>query len=274
MKFILSAAVGFILTVLMIRTEAQPSAGFELSRHKVCSGGAVDFINTSVDANSFEWYIDGQFYSSALDTTAIFHESCYDVIFIRLVSCDTLSGICDTANSAIEVFDSCFFHWTADIISCPGDTINLSAHPEATRVMWNLQPSTLYLNGCDTCRAISFILTQNGTMVDVTNTYAGDCIDITSYHYLCLSQSVDEIINSVSVYPNPFKNGIKIHLLNDKAVEELFIVNSMGQVVYKDDLFSDGINLESLSEGVYYMVIHFKFEAASRMKAFVIEKVK
>ncbi len=235
------------------KTYAQVNASFTVDRYNICSGTSILMTNTSTGANRYEWKIDGLHYSYARDTSAVLTEDCYDLKEIKLFSEDSLSGIFDSASIVVEVFDTRYFHWTGTFFNCPGDTISLAVNPEEISTLFSIQASVNVLAGCLTCPSIQFILTQAGTIVDRTSTYAGGCSEVTSYEYFCTSTSIDEKQkNAILFSPNPVRDHLTVANAKSLAIEitiydlggkQLFTKNICDRVSY--------IDLSILSAGVY-----------------------
>lgn len=227
-----------------------------VSRYKVCSGSYVSLTNLSTGANDFEWLIENIHYSNAADTSFVFTENCYDKKIITLIACDTITGFCDSSVEFVEVFDSCFFHWTGDFLHCPGDTITLNTHPEAASTFWDYQPAIVYTSGCDTCGLVEFILQQNNTTVDRHVTYPGGCSEITTFHYFCSLSHITETEIDFGFYPNPADD--KIFLSHPAAnAAEIIIHDLQGKVIYREKIETDKnfIDVRSLQNGFYLMSI-------------------
>ena len=222
---------------------AQPMADFHPSRYKICSGSTIDLVNLSSGASTFQWLIDGQLYSASADTQATLVENCYDMKTITLIACDSVGSLCDTARKFVEVFDSCFFHWTGDFVNCPGDTINLSTHAEAIATSWDISGPYSLLGGCDTCPSISFIIQQQGQSVDRQVTYQGNCSEITSFHYLCSISSIKEIESEFELFPNPSMGDVRISGSRSGDVSKLLVYDSFGRIVKELFSIQDVINL-------------------------------
>jgi hypothetical protein len=245
---------------------SQPVAAFTPSRFKICSGTTFNLINSSTGANSFQWFVDGQFYSAAIDTSISLTENCYDMKAIKLIGCDTLMGTCDSATQLVEVFDSCFFHWTGDILRCPGDTVSLTTHPEAINTFWNINPPHAFLTGCDTCSAISIIIQQNGTLIDKMLTYLGNCNETVSYHYLCMTAGIEKLNSELEIFPNPFTNFISIKNLSLNIIEQILMYDNIGKELKKLKPASSVVDFSDLPSGLYYLKVQFE-------KGYMNEKV-
>ena len=247
---------------------AQLLADFQPSRFKICSGATISLTNLSSGANYFQWLIDGQFYSASIDTQATLIENCYDMKTITLVACDSASGICDTSNKFVEVFDSCFFHWTGDFVNCPGDTISLSTHSEAIATNWVISGPYTLLGGCDTCPSISFIIQQQGQSVDRQVTYLGNCSESTSFHYLCSISSVEEVENDFDLFPNPSHGQVTIRNNRSSEVRKLVVFDRLGRTILANDEPPAMINLQP---GFYYFSFTFSDKSVITRKVIVVE---
>jgi hypothetical protein len=248
-----------VLVLLLAHSiaSAQPVSDFMVSRTKVCSGSSISLINASVGAHSYEWLIDNLHFSFAADTHAVMYEPCYDMKKITLIACDSATALCDTSHRFIEVFDSCFFHWTADILKCAGDTVSLVAHPEATDTYWDIPGAHATVGGCDTCSSFSFVLLANGITVDLHTTYDGGCSEITSYHYLCLTPVREYDFPGASIFPIP--SGGRIHFSGFPGYVSLQIFDQTGKFYASYGSLPElidlpgGIYLFRLSDGIRNM---------------------
>lgn len=237
------------------RLFAQVNAAFSTDRYNICSGNTVQLTNLSSGANSFEWFIEGVHYSNAIDTTATLYEGCYDLKEIKLIAWDSISGIIDSAIIVVEIFDTCFFHWTGTFLQCPDDTIYLDVNPEEISTEFSIQPAVNIIAGCFTCPSIQFILLQSGTTVDRTSTYDGGCSEITSYEYFCQINDVSTIEkDNIFIYPNPFVDFIKVSA-NSSAAFELFIMDFHGRILQQRQMLNEStsLDLSQLESGTYFI---------------------
>ena len=69
--------------------------------------------------------------------------------------------------------------------------------------------------------------------------------------------SNDEFENNIdfTIYPNPTKNTINLFSKNNKIISEIIIYNSIGQIIKRAYGNSTAINVENLSNGLYFMEI-------------------
>jgi len=88
-----------ILVGLSSTISAQPMASFTLSDTVVCSGTQVNLINTSSGAIGYQWYVDNEQISSAVNTS--FKTSGYGTKTVALVALGT-GGNNDTAYSSFR----------------------------------------------------------------------------------------------------------------------------------------------------------------------------
>ena len=56
------------------------------------------------------------------------------------------------------------------------------------------------------------------------------------------------------MYPNPFTTDIKISLPNDAQVQNVSVVNTVGQTVYT--AITSDLKLENLPKGLYFLKIN------------------
>ncbi len=260
--------VFLLLTFSLPDCYSQVIAGFTVDKYNVCSGTSILLNNTSTGANRFEWQIEGIHYSYARDTSAVLQEDCYDLQEIKLIAEDTVSGFLDSVSIIVEVFDTCFFHWTGTFINCPGDTISLATNPEEISTLFTIQPSVNILNGCITCPSIQFVLTQAGTMVDRTSTYSGGCSEITTYEYFCIINAISETADrKINFSPNPLTDRLRVDNPYTSPAE-LKIYNLKGQQVF---LFKipEGktlLDLSLLPAGMYFAATRFQDGRISQNK--------
>jgi len=254
MKAPIRKATLFLISLLCSTFAAsQPIASFEVDRYNICSGQTVHFNNTSTSSNTYEWLIEGTHYSFSRDTLAVLYEGCYDLKEIKLIVGDTITGLFDSATIVVEVFDTCFFHWTGTFINCPNDTIFLAANAEAIATEFFISDPVTILSGCLVCPSIEFILQNSGTYVDRTTTYLGGCLDVTSYEYICFSTEINEtIIVSVEIFPNPVTDHILVST-DAQAPARLEVLNITGQLVLDQNLYDKKtlINFSAFPSGIY-----------------------
>jgi hypothetical protein len=246
----------FSAFITILNVNGQPVSSFTVDRFNICSGTTVSLNNTSTAANTYEWLIEGIHYSYSRDTIAKLLESCYDIQEIKLRAGDTLTGLYDSSTILVEVFDTCFFHWTSDNIRCPGDTIELGIFNEEIATQFTINTSYTLLNGCLTCPSIKLILTQPGTLIDRKGTYLGGCTEITSYHYLCTTDIDDDLENAhVALYPNPVSD--KFNVESKNLINSVSIYNQLGEILLSkkiNGLIAE-VGISSFSDGFYFLQI-------------------
>ncbi len=244
-----------ILLIWIVKADAQPNASFSLSRTKVCSGKGFSGINNSTGANRWQWKVDGVHYSSAFDTSFLYLEPCWDKKRITLWATDTISFTADSFDAYVEVFDSCFFHWTTDVFACSGDSFTLNKHPEATGTLFSFSSPQMIVAGCDTCPSITFVVNTHGLMVDRKHWYEGGCSEVTSFHYLCgLDVAGPEMeIPEVSVFPNPASSMVTVS--SPLPIERIMVVDPSGRLVAETGGSdrSHTVDLSQYSPGVYFL---------------------
>lgn len=96
-----------------------------------------------------------------------------------------------------------------------------------------------------------------------------DCSDTSSYEfteeYLALDNAVTG--DMVTVYPNPFRN--EIFIRSTEGIQHVQLVDARGRIVYTSQLSGAttfNINTETLSSGVYVVVVWFTDGAPYHMK--------
>ncbi len=257
-----------ILTCSLPDCFSQVIAGFTVDKYNICSGTSIQLNNTSTGANRFEWQIEGVHYSYTKDTSAVLQEACYALQEIKLLAEDTVSGFIDSASIIVEVFDTCFFHWTGTFLNCPGDTIILAINPEEISTLFTIQPSVNILTGCFTCPSIQFVLTQAGTVVDRTSTYSGGCSEITSYEYFCTINAISETADrKINFSPNPLIDRLQVD--NDYTfLVEIKIYNLKGQQVFlfKIPKGKTLLDLSFLPKGMYFVEARYHDGLSSQNK--------
>ena len=98
----------------------------------------------------------------------------------------------------------------------------------------------------------------NGFLVHVKAVYEGQ---IESSFIETASVNPPALINeefdrqNVLLYPNPTKNTINLLSKNNKIISEITIYNSIGQITNRKYGNSTAINVENLSNGLYFMEI-------------------
>lgn len=234
---------------------SQPIANFTPDRWNICSGTPLILTNSSTAANAYEWLIENVHYSFSRDTTVILYEGCYDLKTITLRAWDTLTGAIDTHFVAVEVFDSCFFHWTGDFFNCPGDTINMLVNPEEISTEFTINAPYTLLNGCLTCPSLSIILTTPGTLIDRKSTYTGGCSEITSYHYLCFINDEEELSEvKLRIYPNPVSGSLFIE--SAEEIKNISIYDLPGKLVYTrqgQGISNSSLDVSGFVNGIYFI---------------------
>ncbi|MBP6334639.1 MAG: T9SS type A sorting domain-containing protein [Bacteroidia bacterium] len=250
--------VSILFTILSYSSIAQnPIAAFSPSRYNVCSGTSIQLTNTSSWANSYRWFVEGIHYSDSEHVSVILYDGCYSLQEIRLVALDTLTGLSDTTTRSVEVFDSCFFHWTGTFLNCPGDTITLGVNTEEIGTQFNTLTPITIVSGCLTCPSIQFVLMYPGTIVDRTSTYIGKCTEVTSYEYFCVTSGISENDkNQIDIFPNPAQDNLVIKTtLNLPA--KLTILDYNGRTLYTHVILEEKTNLDIsiLSAGAYLIQV-------------------
>ncbi len=140
----------------------------------------------------------------------------------------TINGIDITANNSAATYQ-----W----IDCSTNT-NITAETSQT-----FTPSS---NG-----SYAVELTENGC-VDTS-----DCVVITTVK---LEELNDQ---KVSVYPNPVKGSLNVHITNQAEIQSLKVISVNGQLMYSDKNLNASaiqINTESWESGVYILTLTFKDE--------------
>lgn len=100
--------------------------------------------------------------------------------------------------------------------------------------------------------------TDDGAIFHLLCYHIGDDLIFTNPLYnTCDIDEIDENIanNSVSIYPNPAKDIIKILNDNNLAITNIEIVDLTGRVVLSTEK-ADNINISELSEGQYFVKIY------------------
>lgn len=258
MRFSKAAFLTMIFFVITVNNvSGQPQSSFTVDRYNVCSGTTIILSNTSAGANSFEWKIEGAHYSFQRDTIATLIEPCYDLKELRLIATDTSSNESDSSSIVVEVFDSCFFHWTGDFTLCPGDTVIQAANPEEIATQYVITPPHTLISGCLTCPSIGFVLTTSGTLVDKTSTYLGGCSETTSYHYTCNPLVVRENkIEKITIFPVPTDQTIIIESIS--RIKNILITNISGEILFTADDMDDRrkeVDVSGFIRGIYFVII-------------------
>jgi hypothetical protein len=236
-----------------------------VDRYNVCSGTSLILTNTSTGADAFEWKIEGSHYSYSQDTVVTLIEPCYDLKEIKLYAMNTVSGLSDSNSTVVEVFDTCYFHWTVDYTWCIGDTVSISVNPEEIATQFVITPPQTLLSGCLTCPSLEFIVVDSTTAIDRTSTYLGGCTEVTSYHSAgcnpIISVGINEetLIENVKIFPNPANQIISIEA--EISIEKILIHNALGQISFKSNDMNDiktEIDISHFSIGLYYISVGLK----------------
>ncbi len=247
-------AISLLILLNNLNAFSQPNAEFTTNRTNICSGTSVNFFNSSTGANAYEWFIEGMHYSFSFDTSAILYEGCYDLKEIKLVARDTLSGLSDTVTKTVEVFDTCFFHWTGTFLNCPGDTITLGINSEEIATHFIIPVPVNVIAGCLTCPSITFSFMYPGQMMaDRISTYAGGCTETTTYEYFCTVSDINEINKKVlDIFPNPVSDILTLST-NLELPAELKILDYSGRVLHIQKIYNEStlVDLSYFSLGAY-----------------------
>ena len=88
------------------------------------------------------------------------------------------------------------------------------------------------------------------------------------YNSLLQGIGENQLINSISIFPNPFKDKIQVTNSSNK-IEFYTVINSLGTTVNISNIFGNGVlSLEGLPDGMYYL----KCTIGEELKVFKIVK--
>ncbi|MES2591920.1 MAG: right-handed parallel beta-helix repeat-containing protein [Bacteroidota bacterium] len=108
---------------------------------------------------------------------------------------------------------------------------------------FHLQPNSPAVNTGDP----AFANDPDGSRSDIGRYYLGQTLGIVSH------QHPEEVV----VYPNPSNGLFKLSLVPDYSMNQLVIVNSIGQVLHKKQFYGDkteySVDINTQSPGVYYL---------------------
>jgi hypothetical protein len=112
-------------------------------------------------------------------------------------------------------------------------------------------------NLIDGANSAAYTASENGTYYVVVSTNENCEYQSDSYLYESGGNPAGVTENEllkISVYPNPVHEILNINLGGIPAPDDLFIFNSLGQVVFHQN-FDTWIDLSSLQSGVYYVKV-------------------
>ncbi|GAB4297828.1 MAG: hypothetical protein Kow0068_21960 [Marinilabiliales bacterium] len=241
--------------IVVTNSVTPPSAGFNSNTNLVCSGQYIYYTNTSVNADSYQWYFEGgnpQY--SYIDNPAILYDTSgtFDVILIAYNSnsSDTL-----IMNDFITVEQSPVAAFTASPLNGQAPLMVLFTNNStgANNYTWlfgdgaystDFQPYHIYnTNGTYTV----MLTASNGVCPD--DTYiCNDCINVGN-------TSISSIISqNKDFYPNPVKDNLYID--NNGDIVKIFSPD--GKIIYQGN--KSVIDLSSFASGLYFIQINNRIE--------------
>jgi PKD repeat protein len=222
-----------------------PSASFIVNYTEICSGGCVDFDNTSVDANSYQWYFPGGNPSSS---TATFPQGIcyadsgsYDVTLIAInnAGADTL-----TMPGFITVFPK-----PALTITQTPDT--LFATPGHDTYQWFLNGSPIVT---DTVNYLVYTLDGIYVVQAIDTNYCSNrdtlLINVGLHDYSIVA-------NKINVYPNPVRDVLTVNGLDISNDGQIRLHDLLGRNVLTTQILSEKMNISTsaFKPGIYILEV-------------------
>ncbi len=228
---------------------AKPEAGFTISDNEICEGDCVSFTDQSSNTPlSWHWILPG---TANGNSTAHNPSACYTTAGdydVTLISTNATGSDTLVLNSFVHVYPPP----PLPVISQSGNI--LTSTPGAS-YQW-------YLNGQVIAGAVYqqiFVTTPGNYKVKVWDSIG--CSSLSALLAWTQVGNVDELSQSVSVFPNPADDEIQILINQNSEIEhpEIKLLNMIGQQVeanaVKNDFNSFTISTESLASGSYWLLI-------------------
>ena len=168
-------------------------------------------------------------------------------------------------NLAVGTYEICITIENQDFNQCYNVTIaqgesisgKVEVNSRSAKIELNsgTPPFTVYLNG------IEKINTLNSNFeMDVIQ---GDLIEVTS-SIVCegvFSNKID-LINHISIYPNPIATEINFNFPNETTELNLVIYSTLGTVIFEDKVHKSNpkVNISFLSKGLYFFQVQYDNE--------------
>ncbi len=174
----------------------KPSASFTCTPNPSCTGDSVYFTNTTTGADTYHWFINGEFYSNDISTSTLFTVHGRDTItlFSNFESCY------DTAQQIITVNPGPLVELGPDTTICQGCPILLDAGNSGATYLWSSGDTTqqVTVSNTDTVWVMvtMYGCTGSDTIAVIVDTLTG-------------IGNADK--NSFLIFPNPTSGIIRIN---------------------------------------------------------------
>ncbi|MCD6066031.1 MAG: Thermitase [Bacteroidetes bacterium] len=194
----------------------------------------------------YQWQLGGAPISGAASVTYNATQAgVYSVIVTNSANCSTTSGNKTlTVNALPNVAAS----------SSPGDTI---CSGDAVTLTATGAPALVWDNGVT--NGVAFTPAGTATYI-VEGTDANNCTNSDSITVVvngCVGLKGIDQQEGISVYPNPSNGNFEIHITGPSGIISLKIVNSIGQVIYQQNLngSENRVAVKGFSSGIYFVVL-------------------
>ena len=252
-------------------------ASFTILNSYFCENESLSFQNTSSGATSYNWFVNGNLFSMAIDPNNVIFNEGYNEIL--LVASD---GIC--ADSSIQqivvdpISQSNDIYIQCDSFIWMNGLTYFNSNNTATFITSNT-------SGCDSIITLdltihqssdtSFIVVANDSFLSASgNVYitSGNFTDTIDNQYGCDSiihidlqllisgwKDIDD--QSIVLFPNPSQDKIQFNNL-DRLFDfiSLEIIDMMGKIVFQSDKQLISYPVKTLSAGLYQVCIYTKTE--------------
>lgn len=239
-----------------------PVAGFLASLTNICSSACINFTDNSTNnPTSWSWSFSGATPSSSTQQNPT--NICYNSGGSYPVSLTvTNSGGSDTKTTSSYITVNTLPNAatvSGNLSPNQGASeIYTASASGATSYTWSL-PSGW--SGSSTASSINVTVGSSSgnicaTPVNTCGAGNQDCKAIT----VNTGVGINELNNTegIIIYPNPNDGSFQIRVENFKELEEIKIVNSLGQIVYAFDNQIPNYKITDLEAGIYYVVINFE----------------
>lgn len=237
------------------------TADFEATPLNVCVGQEVQFTDLTTGGTpvSYSW----NFFGGTADDNTIANPKVtyatagsYDVELTvsdgNLPSTKTIVGYINVADAAPAV--PSFI--AGNMAPCNGATELYSTNAiSGVDYMWTLPGDW---TGTSTTSSISATVGTSGTVSVMAMNACGMSANLDSSVIVTCTVGIDDLTSSsVSIYPNPATEALTITVNNSLIRNNFRVVDMLGKTVLSDKIQStvQTINIESLSQGMYYLMI-------------------
>lgn len=239
--------------------------GFTASSTNACTGDAIQFTNTSSNANSYVWTFEGGTPSVSTDENPTVVYEINGVFSVNLQA----NGLIDTVSLnetnliTVNALPVANFSVNDTLLELPGALAlfeNLSENANA--YSWSLgdgytttdfAPWHIY----DTLGYYTV------TLVAISNVCGNDTLIMNNLIHVDIADNIQAIENSeINIYPNPFKNEIKIEFSDIEDITSINLYDLTGKEIICSNNIVKGVNyLEinikglSITNGIYIIKI-------------------